>query len=166
MSERKISYHKISLIFSIGLLLSTSMNLLDHHTRSEKGFNDYTDLCGKVTDLRKSSNKGVFQGWRLVISDDKNYHIYILRHKEVYMPILFERPIIGKRLCIRQLNGKFLMNPFQIKIWNKEKNIVTSDTVRKYYFSGPGKFTYITLSIGILFLLIYLLTTLFIRRKQ
>lgn len=165
MSERYISYQNLALILSIGFSLSAFMGLLDHHTRSEKGFNDYTDVCGEVTDLRKSSNKGVFQGWRIVISDDQKNYIYILRQKEVYMPILFERPIIGKRLCIRQLNGKFLMKPFQIKIWNEEKNIVNPDTVKKYYFSGPGKFTYIILSIGISLFLIYILIIIFRRRK-
>jgi hypothetical protein len=162
--ERDISIRNIVLIFAFGSFLPAGLSMMDHFTRSEDAFNDYTELCGQVVDFRRISSKGTFQGWRLTISSGGKSYKYQSRRRSFYVPMVAENIIAGQNICIRKLNGIFLMEPFIIDVWTDQGDVLSNWSIRHEYFSGVSSIDIWILLTSIFFLIIYFSIIIFERK--
>ena len=133
--ERDIGIRNIVSILALGSFIPAALPMLDHFTRSEDAFNDYTEVCGEMVDFRRISSKGTFHGWKLIISSGSDSYKYQSRRESFYLPMLWAHLVEGQYLCVQELNGLFLMEPFIISVWTDQEFIVTPSSVRAEYFS-------------------------------
>jgi hypothetical protein len=153
--ERDIGIRNIVLIFALASFLPASLSMLDHFTRSESAFNDYTEICGNVIDFRRVSSKGTFHGWELIISSGGDLYEYQSKRESFYLPMKGAHLVKDQYICIRELNGLFLMESFIIRVWTEQKIIITPSSARVEYFSKLTLSDFWMLLTSFFFIIIY-----------